>query len=291
MMAERLADVSAQIDNVRQLAAVVTAMRGIAAARAQSGRSMLASAKAYTEVMSSAIGAVLNFFPSEAPASRSSGARPGLILFCAEQGFAGAFSERVLDAAGDVAGSCCLIVGSRGGAVAAERGLEAAWTGAMVSHVEAVPTLATQLGDALYRFIVSGVATKVDVLYPSLKPGRDVGVERHSLLPLDYGRFERPIDGELPLTNLEPAILLERLAVEYVHAQLCEAAIYAFEAENEARMAAMSAARSNIQDKLEDLQARERRLRQTEITSEIVELSAGAEALSGQSGPLRQPTS
>jgi hypothetical protein len=41
-MAERLADVVAQIQNVRQLEAVVTAMRGIAASRAQQGRSLLA---------------------------------------------------------------------------------------------------------------------------------------------------------------------------------------------------------------------------------------------------------
>lgn len=34
-MAERLADIVAQIQNVRQLEAVVTAMRGIAASRAQ----------------------------------------------------------------------------------------------------------------------------------------------------------------------------------------------------------------------------------------------------------------
>ena len=63
--------------------------------------------------------------------------------------------------------------------------------------------------------------------------------------------------------------------------KLCEAAIYAFEAENEARMAAMSAARSNIAEKLEELRARERQLRQEEITTEIVELAAGAEALKG----------
>ena len=34
-MAERLADIVTQTQNVRQLAAVVTAMRGIAASRAQ----------------------------------------------------------------------------------------------------------------------------------------------------------------------------------------------------------------------------------------------------------------
>ena len=51
-MAERLAGIVTQIQNVRQLGAVVTAMRGIAASRAQEGRSLLAGIEAYTDVVS-----------------------------------------------------------------------------------------------------------------------------------------------------------------------------------------------------------------------------------------------
>ena len=93
------------------------------------------------------------------------------------------------------------------------------------------------------------------------------------------GRFARPIENEAPLITLPPQVLLERLAAEYVFAQLCQAAMHAFEAENEARMLAMAAAKTNIESKLSRLSQRERRLRQEEITSEIVELAAGAEAL------------
>jgi len=100
-MAERLSDVAAQIQNVRQLAAVVTAMRGIAVSRAQRGRALLAGIVAYTDVVSRAIGEALNFLPttmSAAPVPQH--AKRGLIVFCAEQGFAGAFSEHVFEAAG-----------------------------------------------------------------------------------------------------------------------------------------------------------------------------------------------
>jgi F-type H+-transporting ATPase subunit gamma len=49
-----------------------------------------------------------------------------------------------------------------------------------------------------------------------------------------------------------------------------------FAAENEARMAAMIAARSNVGRKLDELVASFRRLRQEEITGEIIELSTGS---------------
>ena len=104
-MAERLAGIVTQIQNVRQLGAVVTAMRGIAALRAQEGRSLLAGIEAYTDVVSRSIGQALNLLSTDTLASAPPRhAKRGLILFCAEQGFAGPFSERVFEAAaGDLA--------------------------------------------------------------------------------------------------------------------------------------------------------------------------------------------
>ena len=108
--------------------------------------------------------------------------------------------------------------------------------------------------------------------------GSGIVTDRHSLLPIDFQRFARPIEKQAPLTTLTPQALLERLAAEYIYAQLCEAAMHAFEAENEARMMAMASAKTNIETKLGTLLRRERQLRQEEITTEIVELAAGAAA-------------
>src|SRR5580700_4941247 len=99
-MTERLADISARIDGIRQLGAVVNAMRGIAAARAQQARSQLIAVDSYAGTIAAAIGRALALVPSAPPASARKPTRPALVLFCAEQGFAGAFSERVLDAVG-----------------------------------------------------------------------------------------------------------------------------------------------------------------------------------------------
>jgi F-type H+-transporting ATPase subunit gamma len=278
-MAERLADIVAQIQNVRQLEAVVTALRGIAASRAQKGRSLLAGIEAYTEVVSRAIGEALNLLPKDIVASHPDRrARLGLILFCAEQGFAGAFTEHVLDSAsGDLRGALNLIVGTRGVAIAGERGIRPAWSTAMATHVDAIPSLANRLADALYNNVASGFVAKVDILFSRSISGSGIVVDRHSLLPIDFRRFARPIEKQAPLTTLSPQALLERLAAEYIFAQLCQAAMHAFEAENEARMLAMASAKSNIETKLTSLSWRERQLRQEEITTEVVELAAGAE--------------
>jgi len=149
----------------------------------------------------------------------------------------------------------------------------------MPTHVDAVIGFANRLADALYGYVAAGTIEKVDILFARSLPGSGGLIDRHSLLPIDFSRFARPIENEVPLITLPPDILLERLAAEYVFAQLCQAAMHAFEAENEARMLAMASARTNIDSKLSGLSQRERRLRQEEITSEIIELAAGAEAL------------
>jgi F-type H+-transporting ATPase subunit gamma len=281
-MAERLADIVAQIQNARQLEAVVTAMRGIAASREQQGRLMLAGIKAYTEVVSGAIGQALSLMPPDGSVpAESRSRRRGLILFCAEQGFAGAFSERVLDAVmRDVRDATAFIVGTRGATVAEERGIRPAWRAPMVTHVGAIPSFANRLADALYAYVADGTVTQVDVAFSQSRLGGGIEINRHSLLPLDLSRFPRPVQNQRPLTTLAPGMLLERLASEYVYAQVCEAAMCAFTAENDARMMAMAAAKTNIESKLGELSQREHQVRQEEITTEIIELAAGAEALS-----------
>jgi F-type H+-transporting ATPase subunit gamma len=208
-------------------------------------------------------------------------AKRGLILFCAEQGFAGAFSEHVFEAAGgDLQGTVILLAGTRGAAVSAERGIKPAWATAMTTHVEGIAVFANRLAEALYRFVAQGAIATVDIVFSRSVPG-GLRIDRHSLLPLDLGRFTRPTGKEPPLIELAPDLLLDQLAAEYVYAQLCEAAMHAFVAENEARVSAMMAAKNNTEKKLAALLQRARQLRQEEITTEIVELAAGAEALQG----------
>jgi F-type H+-transporting ATPase subunit gamma len=279
-MADRLPDIVTQIQNVHQLEAVVTAMRGIAASRAQKARSLLAGVEAYSDVISGAIGQALSLLPIDAPiAAARRRAKRGLILFCAEQGFAGAFSERILDAAArDLGHATAIIVGTRGATVAHEKGIEPAWSAPMAAHVDAIPSFANRLADALYGYVATGAMAEVDILFSRSATSSGIQVDRHSLLPIDFRRFARPRQNQAPLVSFSPHALLERLAAEYVYAQLCAAAMHAFAAENEARMIAMLAAKTNIETKLTTLSRRERQLRQQEITTEVIELAAGAEA-------------
>jgi F-type H+-transporting ATPase subunit gamma len=72
---------------------------------------------------------------------------------------------------------------------------------------------------------------------------------------------------------------------EYVFALLTEAVVESIGSENAARLAAMEAAHDNVEKKLGELHLTAREARQEEITAELLELIAGAEALT----PLVSP--
>src|SRR5665213_581930 len=99
-MTERLSDIAARIEGVRQLGAVVNAMRGIAASRVQQARGQLVAVDHYAATIAAAIGKAVPMVSPAVTHAAAQSARAAIVLFCAEQGFAGAFSERVLDAAG-----------------------------------------------------------------------------------------------------------------------------------------------------------------------------------------------
>ena len=281
-MTERLADIGARIDGVRQLGAVVNAMRGIAAARAQQARAQLAGVDTYAATIAAAIGRVLSLAPAARPGRARAPAHAALILFCAEQGFAGAFSERVLDAAGPALRTSELfLIGTRGLMAIAERGVKPGWTAPMPAHAPGIPQLADRVATAVYASIASKRMDRLDIIYTQWHPGHPTTVEHHLLFPFDPAAFPRPPSGAVPLLDLAPGALIRALTADYMHALLCRAALHAFAAENEARMQAMSAARSQVTRQLGDLQARERLVRQEEITAEVIELAAGETASTG----------
>lgn len=279
-MSDRLAEVGHRIATVRQLGTVVNAMRGIAATRAQQGRARLPAIRAYAQTVERAIGRARQLETGERQEASSSGGgsgRPGLILFGAEQGFAGAFVEQALDAAAaDFARAHIFLIGNRAATVAAERGLEPDWTLGLPSGADALTDAAVAIVDAVYDYLSEAGAVPIEMLYPVWTTGHGVRIVRRSLLPLDLEAIPPGNAALPPLVNLAPAALIEGLAQEYIFALLAEAAVEAFSAENEARAATMASAKTNIEGKLSALEAEERLTRQEEITNEVVELASGA---------------
>ncbi|WP_321345360.1 F0F1 ATP synthase subunit gamma [Breoghania sp.] len=282
-MTGRLAHVEARIETVGKLSAVINAMRGIAASRAQEARGHLDSIRTYAETIGAGIGQALACLPQDSapPAHQDVGGGEGVIILCAEQGFAGVFSHRALDAAtltprvpSDTRRDL-LVVGSRGIGAAEETGLKVAWSTPMISHPSQTGALAGRIIEAIYERLASGEISQVFVVHTVPRPGGTGDILTKRLVPFDFSRFDVARETIEPRLTLPPDRLFTQLAEEYVFAELSEAVMLSFAAENEARIRAMLAAHENVSQTLEELIASSRRLRQEEITNEIIELASG----------------
>lgn len=279
-MSGRLAEIAARLDSTRQLGSVIAAMRAIAASHSRQARRELDAIRIYADTIGQAIGQVLAALPvgKAAPAATAHPDGVLVVALCAEQGFAGSFSERVLDAALPLAAgahSRLFIVGDRGLMVAANRDCTPAWSAPMAAHTGEVSALADRVSDAVYSELAARDLGRVLLVHGSPGEGGEQAIVRCWLLPFDFDRFPaRVADGQAPLTNLPPTALLEQLAIEYVHADLCEALMLSYAAENQARMQAMIAAHGNLERTQGRLMLEFQRVRQEDITDEILELSA-----------------
>ena len=279
----RLAEIETQIAGISELLDIVGAMRSLASMRVQEGHRVLPGIRRYAEAMAEAIGSALLLMPTPSLARGAARGPRAFILCTAEHGFVGGFNVRVIAAAEEVLGrdDTLFVLGSRGAALVRERGGTPAWTHPTATRPEGVPETIRPLTVRLYRLIVRDHVARVDLMFARHRQGAGTTIEHRQLLPLDLPFFSLMQLRLPPLHNLAPDVLLEKLVADYVFALLTEAAVESLAAENAARFAAMGSAHDNVSKKLEELHQDARQARQSEITTELLDLVTGAEAMHG----------
>src|SRR5213079_1674723 len=111
------------------------------------------------------------------------------------------------------------------------------------------------------------------------------------LMPLDTGALEAAAEGGEPSALYEfepgPNEILEQLLPRYAEARLFAALLDASASEHAARQRAMKSATDNAEELIKNLSRVMNRARQDAITTEILEIVSGAEALrQGGSGEV-----
>lgn len=273
-MNQRAANLNSRIETVSSFGDLVNAMRGVAASRAQRSQLMIEGVDSYAGTVARAIVQALALTPPVQDKTDNANSAPICLVFCAEQGFCGGYSDRVLTVLGKKPTSRIFLLGSHGLRLASSRGIEPEWSAPTIVHPDGAVSLSDRLHKALTQALLHQPAGIVEMIYGEALKGTQFEVRRVPLLPLAL-----PVEDQAntidPLVHLSPEKLLADLAVEYITAQLVRALLHSHTAENLARLRAMAAAHDNVERMAQTLKADERRYRQESITDEIVEISNG----------------
>ncbi len=277
----RLADIERHVASMEELQRIVGAMRAIASMRVQEAARALASVRQYGDALADAVRDALVIAGDAHAASAEPSGRGGhraIVMFLSEHGFVGGFNERLTEAAKLGKGDTLIVVGSRGAALAAERGLPIAAKHSMATRLAGVPEVVRRLQETLYPGIASGDTAYAEVVFGRYQRSGIIEAARRRLFPLEIAP-DRGRAGPVPLHDLPAAELLERITAEYVLAQLTEAAVESLAAENGARFAAMESAHDNVGKRLQALHVDVARARQEEVTAELLDLLIGEVAV------------
>lgn len=226
----------------------------------------------------------------------------GLLLVTGDRGLAGAFNTQIIreglrlkreftDEGERVVFS---VVGRRGNSTMQFRGEDVAHSYVGFTDRPAFSN-AREISQDLIQGYVDGELDRVDIVYNRYVSPLTQYVRRQTLLPLEeaevYGEGipepEAPADDELAEAHMrsswiyepEPEELLPMLFEEYASLSVYRALLESAASEHGARMTAMRNAAENAQDMISNLTLEMNRVRQAEITQEILEVVAGAEAL------------
>lgn len=289
---ESLETLKLRLSSMSDLKDIVGVLRALAAVRVQEAQGALQGIRVYSDSIGDALGQAANLLDAgdEVRAvgieGRAYARDQLLIVFMSEHGFVGGYNEVLLARTIqeiELNDAALFVVGSRGLVQAEDRGLEVAGCTPMVTHQASVLKLARSLANEVYRRISKRNVRHVSLAYARSASVIASDVTVRTLLPLDLGHFAAGRAQVEPLHTLPPLDLVQRLTEEYVMAELAHVVTEALASENGARLKTMDNAHENISEKLDELKHREHQMRQEQITIELLEVMAGAEAMMGES--------
>ena len=300
-------DVKTRISSVKNIRKITRAMEMVAAARLRRAEQRIAAMRPYAQAIRKVTQQVADASGPTASRvallqQRENVQRVGIILVTGDRGLAGSFNSQVIragallkrDLVADGKDVSFYVVGRRGNSALSFRGEEVADSFIGFTDRPAFAD-ARGIGDKLVAAYVDEEIDRVELIYNRYVSPLTQYVRRQTLLPLQEAEVfgeglpePEPVDDEELaaahnraewIYEPEPEKALKLLFEEYVNLSVYRALLESAASEHGARMTAMRSAAENAGDMIDNLTLEMNRVRQAEITQEILEVVGGAEAL------------
>ena len=284
-----LKDIRDQIKSVKSIQKVTKAMKMVAAAKMRRAQENMEQARPYTSKLNNMLNYLIpeidrNMLPELE--SREKIDHKLFVVITADRGMAGAFNSNVIRMAQkaidkfgkDKSSLICIGKKSFGHFKMRNYNIIENYTDfwSELSFQDAI-----DIGENIISHFVNGKADEVQVVYNEFINIGKQEVQLEKFLPLTY-----EVQDESPSQYIdrifEPSKehVVKAMVPKYLNTQVWQYLLESFASEQAARMLAMENATSNARDMIKDLTLKFNKARQSAITTEMLEIVSGAEALS-----------
>jgi F-type H+-transporting ATPase subunit gamma len=278
-------DIRRRIGAVRNIKQITRAMQFVAASKLKRAQDATLASRPYSEKLDEVLAdlaAVLGAEDHPLLAEREEGGKRLIVLITTDRGLAGPLNTNTIRfAAREITehpGDLTVVTVGRKGRDAMRRArvpLEAhfAGFGDRPTFADVIP-----LGRLITDDFLAGTYARVDIIYSRFVTTLTQRPEMFRLLPIEPSEDQEGIPGRQFIFEPSAATVLEQLLPRYVATRLFQAVLEAKASEESSRMVAMKNATENAEELIEDLTLSYNKVRQSNITREMIEIASGANA-------------
>jgi F-type H+-transporting ATPase subunit gamma len=289
---ETLESLRRRIESANDLFGIVRTMKALSAASIRQFERAVEAVEVYNRAIEAGLRVVLQDQETATERHARGPGGVGVVIFGSDQGMCGQFNEQIVAfSLHDVAER----LGAKEQVFTLAVGLRAA---ARLQEAEApfedvlpVPSSVDGINPSVQALLlrINGwreehVIERVVLYYNHPISGAAYRSTAVQLMPVDLSRFQGPVSEvcagrSLPMYTLDRGQLLSALVRQYLFVQLYRAYADSLASENASRLVTMQTAEKNIEERLGELNQAYHGQRQNTITSELLDIVAGSEAL------------
>ena len=282
-----LKNIRSQIKSVTSIQKVTKAMKMVAAAKLRKSQENMEKARPYSGRIKDLIASLINDVDTsllpllEKP---SNSENYGFVIITADRGLAGSFNSNIIKQAEIAIKNCgrenshILCIGKKGYEYFNKRGYN------VVKYYENLwhdlnYNQSTILGNDIINLYLDNQIDSVNIIYNYFKSAGSQEVHSNQILPLKFENNTQQLAQDI-IYEPSKTILVQSLVPKYFNTQIWQFLLESFASEQAARMLAMENATENAKEMIGELNLEFNKARQSAITTEMLEIVGGAEALS-----------
>jgi F-type H+-transporting ATPase subunit gamma len=287
-----LKDIQRRIKSVKNTQQITKAMKMVSAAKLRRAQENIEAARPYAEKMAELVTSLASMSSPESHPllAGSGGPRAGLVLVTSDRGLCGGFNTYLIRKAEDFMAErnkdevSLSITGKRASDYFKRRDVNILESKLATSGAPSYES-ARETALRLIGLFLADELDEVHIIYSQFESALTQTPVIQRLLPLAPQEEEEAKEGEAESGAVEvlyePSVdkVLATLLPKYIEIQIYRALLESAASEHGARMTAMDSASRNASDMIGSLTLRYNRLRQAAITSELMEIISGSEAL------------